>query len=106
MGKRNLVAVGVGAVNVVEAHRNLGDDFQLPLACLKNLSVNRIAQGRDQPVNPRLHLFDDQALRRRLRLGVDFNFISTLTQEINRIPDVTGCKDTNCVGHGPLWLEG
>ena len=51
MGERNFVTIRVGAVDVVEAHRNLRDDFQRALACLEHLGINGIAQRRDQAIN-------------------------------------------------------
>ena len=55
----NLVAVGVGAVDIVEAYGNLGDDFEIAFAGFEDLGVNRVAQSGDQAIDSRLHFFDD-----------------------------------------------
>jgi hypothetical protein len=90
---------------VIEAHGILRHNFQRPLAGFEDLGVNGIAQGSDQPVDARRYFFDDQALGGRFRLGIDFNLIAPLPQQINRIADITRSKNTNCFGHCSLWLE-
>ena len=47
VGERNLVAVGVGTVDVVESDGELGHDFQSVLAGLKDFGIDGIAQRGD-----------------------------------------------------------
>src|SRR5579872_2209236 len=47
MGEGDFVTVGVGAIDVVETHRDLRDYFQTSLPRLEYFSVNRITQSRD-----------------------------------------------------------
>src|SRR5947207_10662967 len=58
----NFVAVGVSAIDVVEAHGNLRYNFQLALAGFEHLSVNGITQRGDEAVNAAFHLLDNQLL--------------------------------------------
>jgi hypothetical protein len=78
--ERNLVAIGVSTIDIVKTHGNLRYYFQCALARLEHFSINRIAQGRNQTVNPRPRLFDDQFLRGRFRLGIDLDVVSSLSQ--------------------------
>src|SRR5437870_3165682 len=105
MREWNLVPVGVCAVDVVEADGDLRYNFQRALACLKNLSVNRIAQRGDQSVNAGFYFLHDQALRRGVGLGVHFYVVTPLAQHLNRFPNIAGSKDTETFRHGSLWLE-
>jgi len=78
----NLVAVGVGAVDIVEAYGVLRDYFQRPAPGLENFRVDRVAQRGDEPVDARAHLLDDQALGRRLHLVVDLDLIAAPAQQV------------------------
>ena len=100
VSKRNLVPVGVGAVDVVEAHGDLGDNFQFPLARFEHLGIDGVAQSSNQPIDAGLHFFDHQALRRRLRLRVHFDLVSPLAKQIDRLTDIASGKDAKFVGHG------
>ncbi len=51
VGEGNLVAVGVGAIDVVEADRNLRDDFQRALPSFEDLGVDLVADGGDEAVH-------------------------------------------------------
>ncbi len=73
----NFEAVGVGAIDVVEAYGVLRHNFQrAPCPPCKHLCVDGIAQSRDQAVDAGLHLIDNQALRRSLWLRIDFDLDS------------------------------
>ena len=64
------VAVGGGAVDVVEPDRHLGHDLEAgggPGG--EHLLVDPVAQGRHEGVDPGAHLLEDELLRRRLDLG-------------------------------------
>ena len=52
MGERNLIAIGVGAIDVVKAHGNLRHHFEVSLACLEYFSIDGVAQGGDQAIDP------------------------------------------------------
>ena len=103
MREGNLVAVGVGTIDVVEAHGNLGHDFQISLAGLEHFGVDGIAQGRDQSIDAGFHLLDDQALGRRRRLRIDLEIIASLAQQVEGgVPNVAGGENTEFFGHGGL----
>src|SRR5262249_21597613 len=80
----DFVTISVNSIDVVEADRNLGDNFKSPLPCFENLRIDRIAQGCDQAIDSALHLFDNQFLRRRLRTLKNLELITALAQEIFR----------------------
>src|ERR1700733_15831302 len=101
VGKRNLIAVGVGAIDVVEAHGKLGNNFQRVLAGVENFSVDGIAQRGDQAVDAGFHLVDNEAFRGRLGLRVDFDFITAVAQQIDGWSDIAGGKDAEFVRHIP-----
>ena len=69
VGEGNLVAVGIGAVDVVEAHGKLGHNFQFAFARLEYFGVNGIAQGSDEPVDAGFHFLDNQAFGGASGLG-------------------------------------
>src|SRR5690242_11700636 len=58
--ERNLAAVGVRAIDVVETHRQLGDNLQCSLARLEHLSVNLITECRNKAVNACPDLLQNQ----------------------------------------------
>ena len=104
MGERNLVAVGVGAVDVVETDGELRDDFQRALAGFiltrtEDFGVDGIAQGGDQAVDTGLHFFDNQTLRRRFRLGINLDFVTALAQQVDRFSDIASGKDAKMFVH-------
>ena len=91
MGEGNFVAVGVGAIDVVETHRDLRDNFESALAGLENLSINGVTQSGDQAINSLLNFFDDQLFRRRLRAGIDFELVLALAKYVfGFVADVAG----------------
>jgi len=51
----------------------------------EDLGVDGIAQGRDQGVDPALHLLQDQDLGRRLDLVVDLELPALLPQAVERL---------------------
>ena len=105
VGERNLVAIGIGAVDVVEAHGDLRHNFQRPFARLKHFGVDWITQRGDQPIHPGLHFLDDDALRRRFRLGIYFDVVSPLAQQFNRFTDIASRKHPKFPGHSSLESE-
>jgi hypothetical protein len=93
IGERDLVLVGVGAVDVVEADRDLRHDFQPDLPCFEYLRIDRIAQRGNQAVDAAADFFQDQLLRRRLGPGIDLDLIAALAQQVNRFPDVAKTRN-------------
>src|SRR5215475_808370 len=65
----NVIAVRVGAVDVVEAHGILRDYLKIAFPGVEEFRVDLVPKGGDQAINPRLELFDDQAFWRRLRIS-------------------------------------
>ena len=57
MGERNLIAIGVGAIDIVKSDGNLGHNFQRVLAGFEDLGINRIAQRGDQARQCRSSLY-------------------------------------------------
>src|SRR5262249_7229999 len=102
MGKRDFVSVGIGAVDVVETHCDLGNDFKCALACLEDLDIDLVAEGRNQAVDTRFHLFEDDFLRRGFRLWIDFHFITTFFQQFQGFSNITGGKHAEFLAHRPL----
>ena len=100
----NLVAVGVGAVDVVEADGVLGDHFEPPASGFENLGVNLVAQRRDQPVHAEANFLEDQTLRRRLQARVYFHVVTAPAQHGERLlADVAGREDAKLkFRHGSL----
>jgi len=91
----DFVFVGVGAIDVVKAHGDLRHDLERPLPCFEHLSVDGIAQRRDQAIDAALHFLNDQLFRRRLGSFENFDFITTLAQSVlSRIADAGCCKNT------------
>ena len=93
VGERDLVAVGIGAVDVVEADGNLGDDLELSLPCFKNLGIDLVAKSGDEAVDSALCFFYDERFGRGFRAWVDLNIVSALAQHLDRVADVAGRKD-------------
>ena len=52
MDERNLIAVGVGAIDVVKADSNLRHHSEFSLARLEYFSVDGVTQGGNQAVDP------------------------------------------------------
>src|SRR5205085_2489260 len=87
-------AVGVGAVDVVEAHCDLGYHFETSLPGLEDFSVNGIAQRSYEAVYSRPHFFNDQLLRRWFRPGIDLQLITALMKDtLCLLANVAGSKD-------------
>src|SRR5208283_4357406 len=82
VGEGNSAAVGVSAINTVKPDRVLRYGFERAFARLENFGVNLVAQGGDEAVNAAVDLLDDEALRRRLRIGIDLDLITPLAQAI------------------------
>ena len=99
VGERNFIAVGIGTIDIVKTDGNLGHNFQRIIARFKNLGINRIAECGDQPVNARLHLIDDQALRWRYRLRINLDFVSAIAQQVKRLSNITSRKNAEFLGH-------
>src|SRR5271167_3346881 len=96
MSEGNFVAVGVGAIDVVESHCILRYNLERVLACLENFGVNLVAQSSDQAVNSAADFCDDQVLRRRIGLGIDLDLITALAQAIEGcVADVSRGKDAD-----------
>mgnify|MGYP003694808813 CR=1 FL=1 len=73
----------------------------------ENLGVNRIAESRDQRVDPALHFLDDQFFRRRFRALENFEIIAALAQPVSsRLADAGSSEDAKgfLVSHG--WRHG
>src|SRR5215472_8311236 len=95
----NAIAVGVRAVDIVEADRVLSNDFECAFPRLKQLGVDLVTKCRDQAVDPCFQFCDDQALRWGFGLLVNFDLIAALTQRLDRLSDVAGGKHTKVAGH-------
>src|SRR5262249_40871933 len=78
IGKWNSVAIGVRAIDVVKANGNLCHHSEISLSCFEHLSINRIAQSGDEPINTATDFLNDQLFRRRLRPWIHFQFVSPL----------------------------
>ena len=76
VGERNFIAVGIGAVDVVESNGVLGHDFQRTFAGLEHIGIYGIPQRSDEAVDAGFDLFDNHALRRNFRLWIDFDFVA------------------------------
>ena len=103
--ERNLVFVGVGPVDVVEADGDLRHDFERALPGFEDLSIDGIAQRRDQRVDAALHFLDDQLLRRRFWAREDRELVAALAQTVfGWISDAGRGKHTETflVGHDIL----
>ena len=74
--ERDLVLVSVGAVDVVEADRDLRHDLERALPCFEDLGVDGIAKRGDQAVDPAFYFLDDQLLRRRLGALEDLELVA------------------------------
>ena len=61
--------------------------------------LDQVRDG-NQPVDAARHFFDDQLLRRRLRPGIDLDFVAALAKQLNRLSDPAGGKNPElAVGH-------
>src|ERR1017187_3421274 len=99
MGERDFVLVGIGAVDVVKSDGVLRHYLEGAFSGGENLGVDRIAQGGDQAVDTRLHLFDDQALWRSFGLGIDFQVVSLVVEEVEGVSDVAGGKNADSLAY-------
>src|SRR5207249_5091523 len=99
IGERNFVPAGIAAIDVVESHGNLRHHLQRSLARLEDLRINLIAQRRNQPVNAGLDLLDNDLLRRRLRMRINFHLVPSPPQQLNRLPDITSRKHPEFLAH-------
>src|SRR5204863_4326237 len=87
----DLVFVGVGAVDVVEADSDLRHGLERALSCFEDLGVDGIAQRGDQAVDAALHFLVEQLLRRRLGALENVELIAALAQTVlGRITDARG----------------
>src|ERR1019366_5672845 len=102
VGEGNLVAVRVGAVDVVKPDRVLGNNPQRALPRFENLGINRIAKRGDESVDAAADSFDNQVLRWRLGIGINLEVGAALAQAFDgRVADVGGGKDSEfLVWHG------
>src|SRR5271167_464529 len=102
VSERDLVTVGVGAVDVVETDGNLRHYLQTSLARLEYFGVNGVAQGGNQTVDAGFHFLDNQALGWRFGTGIDLNVISPFAQQIDGFPNITGGKNAEFCSHRAL----
>src|SRR5208282_1853201 len=100
MRERNLVVVGIGAVDVIESYGVLCDHFERANSGGEDLSVDRIAQRGDQAVHARGDLINDQALRRSLGLAIDFKVVSLIAKNVEGVSNIAGGKNSDSLGHG------
>src|SRR6516162_5784799 len=99
MREWNFVFVCIGAVDVVEADGDLGYNLQRSLARFKNLGINLVTQSRNEAVDPRFNFFDDQAFWRSHGVGIDFNVVAALAQDVEGVSDIAGRKHTKLLVH-------
>src|ERR1700674_3398437 len=99
IGERDLVAVGVGTIDIVKAHGKLSYNFQSVLAGLEDLGINLITKSSDKPVAARRHFGEDQALRRGFRMVIDLYFVAAIAQQIDGFSNVASGKDAVFLGH-------
>src|SRR6185503_8899906 len=97
--ERDLVAVGVGPIDVVEADRQLRNDFQRAFAGFEDLGIDLIPQSRDQAINAGTYLFEKQGFWRCLRVGINLKLIPMLTQHIQRRTNIAGSKYAKVLAH-------
>src|SRR6185369_4540253 len=105
VGKRNLVAIGICAIDVVETNGNLRHNLQPAFARFKQFGIHLVAQSGYQPIDTRPHFFKDQFLWGRFRLRIDFDLVTTFPQQIEGFPEIGGGKNTEFLAHDSLWLE-
>src|SRR5260370_5930255 len=99
VGERNLVAIGIGAIDVVKAHGELSDDFERALSRLKDFSVDGITQRSDQAIDAAADSLYNQLLRRSFRTRIDFEIVSLFAKAIfRRIADVSAGEDAGSLG--------
>jgi hypothetical protein len=106
VGEGNFEAIGVGAVDVVEADGVLRHGFEVSLAGLKNLGINGIAQRGDEAIDAGLYFLDDETLRRRFGLGIDFDVVSSFAQQIDGFSNITSGKNAKFRSHDFLDCSG
>src|SRR5580692_10505888 len=99
MSERNFVAVGVGAIDVVNADGQLSHNFQTTFSSFENLGIDGIAKRGDEPIDPGLHLVDDQTLGWRLGLGIDLDFVLALAQQVNGVANIASGKNPKFLTH-------
>ena len=104
VGKRNLVAIGICAIDVVETNGNLGHNLQPAFARFKQFGIHLVAQSGNQAIDTRLYFFKNQFLWGRFRLRIDFDLVTTFPQQIERFPEVGGGKNTEFLAHDCLWV--
>src|ERR1700681_3150579 len=97
--KRNFIFVGVGAVDIVESNGELRHNSECALSGRKNLGIDGIAQSSNQSVNARLHLFDDQTLRRRFGLGIDLKVVTFFAKNVKGVANIAGRKNADSLAH-------
>ncbi len=104
--ERDAVAVGGGAVDVVEPDRHLRHDLEGGGgAGGEHLLVDAVAQRRHESVDAGAHLLEDELLRRRLDLRVDLEVPPPLAQARESLSaDVARREDPVALGHGLLGL--
>ena len=104
VGERDPVAVGGRAVDVVDAHRDLGDDPETRgRAGREDLLVDRVPEGGDEGGDARADLLENERLRGRLDLRVDLHLEAPLAEAVERLAaDVAGGVDPERCVHGSL----
>src|SRR5206468_7672566 len=80
--ERDLVLVGIGPVDVIEAHGDLRHDLERTPSGFEDLGVDGIAERGDQCVDAALHFLDDQLFRRRLGTLENFELVAALAKTI------------------------
>ena len=95
VGVGNPVPVRGRAVDVVDTHRDLGDDAEpRGRAGREDLLVDRVPEGGDEGRDPRADLLEDERLRGRLDLVVDLDLPPALAEAVQGVfPDVAGGVD-------------
>ena len=106
VGVGDPVTVRGRAVDVVDAHRDLGDDAEpRGRPGREDLLVDRVPEGGDEGGDPRADLLEDERLRGRLDLVVDLDLPPALAEAVQGgLADVAG--DVDPVGHGLALFHG
>src|SRR5579859_6539857 len=93
VGNGYLVAVGIHPADVVEAHGNLRHNFQRAFTGFKDLVVNRIAERRNEAVDPGTDSFKDQRLGRGLRPRIYLDVIASFSKPVkSSVTNMTSSK--------------
>src|SRR5262249_23724177 len=71
----DVIAVRIGAIDIVEADCVLCDHLKVALPCFEELCVHLVAERGNQTVDPGFQFFYNQALRRWLRSSVDLDIV-------------------------------